>query len=71
MIEEMTSKIDEYLDKFVSSELTLVKVKEEKYPINNLKRLFLERIKERDISNVISYIFLGELYLEKLETSGL
>lgn len=71
MIEELTSKIDDYLDKFISSELTLVKVKEEKYPITNLKRLFLERIKERDIINVISYIFLGELYLEKLETSGL
>jgi hypothetical protein len=70
MKEEMTEKIDEYLDKyldkFIASEHVLVKVKEEHQPINSLKRLFLERIKERGITNVTSYTFLGDLYLEKI-----
>ena len=66
MKEEMTDKIDEYLDKFIASEHVLVKVKEEHQPVNSLKRLFLARIKERGLTNVTSYTFLGELYLEKI-----
>lgn len=66
MKEEMTEKIDEYLDKFISSEHVLVKIKEENQPVNSLKRLFLERIKVRGLTNVTSYVFLGDLYLEKI-----
>ncbi|MCW4012775.1 MAG: hypothetical protein NWF07_07260 [Candidatus Bathyarchaeota archaeon] len=63
---EMTEKIDEYLDKFIASDLVLIKIKEENQPINSLKRLFLERIKERGLEHITSYTFLEELFLEKI-----
>ena len=66
MIEQMTKIVDEYLDKFIASDLILIKIKNEDYPMNSLKKRFLERIKERDIQKVTSYTFLGDLYLEKL-----
>lgn len=66
MTTEMTEKIDEYIDKFIASDLVLIKIKEENQPINSLKRIFLQRIKEREIENITSYTFLGELYLEKI-----
>ena len=66
MTTEMTEKIDEYIDKFIASNLMLIKIKEEDQPINSLKRIFLQRIKEREIENITSYTFLGELYLEKI-----
>ena len=66
MKQEITKKIDEYLDKFIASDLTIIKIKDEDYPINSLKRLFLERIKERELDKITSYTFLGELYLEKI-----
>ena len=66
MSEEINKVVDEYLDKFIASDLVLIKIKDEDYPINTLKRVFLERIKERDIEKITSYIFLQELYLEKI-----
>jgi len=66
MTTEMTEKIYEYIDKFIASDLVLIKIKEENYPINSLRRIFLQRIKERKIENVTSYTFLSELYLEKI-----
>ena len=66
MNEEIDRIVDEYLDKFIASDLVLIKIKDEDYPINSLKRVFLERIKEREITQVTSYIFLQELYLEKI-----
>ena len=66
MTEEIDRIVDEYLDKFISSDLVLIKIKDELYPTNTLKRVFLDRIKERDIKKVTSYIFLNELYLEKI-----
>ena len=66
MNEEIDNVVDEYLDKFIASDLVLIKIRDENYPMNTLKRVFLERIKEREIQKVTSYIFLKELYLEKL-----
>ena len=63
---EIENIVDEYLDKFIASDLVLIKIKDEDYPINSLKRVFLERIKEREIKQITSYIFLSELYLEKI-----
>ena len=63
---EIDNVVDEYLDKFIASDLVLIKIKDEDYPISSLKRVFLERIKEREIKQVTSYIFLSELYLEKI-----
>jgi len=66
MTEEINRIVDEYLDKFISSDLVLIKIKDENYPTNTLKRVLLDRIKEREIKKVTSYIFLNELYLEKI-----
>ena len=66
MNEEIDNVVDEYLDKFIASDLVLIKIRDENYPMNTLKRVFLERIKEREIQKVTSYIFLKELYLEKI-----
>ena len=66
MNEEIDRIVDEYLDKFIALDLVLIKIKDEDYPINSLKLVFLERIKEREITQVTSYIFLQELYLEKI-----
>ena len=66
MNEEIDKIVDEYLDKFIASDLVLIKIKDEDYPINSLKRVFLQRIKEREIKQITSYIFLSELYLEKI-----
>ena len=66
MNEEIDNVADEYLDKFIASDLVLIKITDENYPLNTLKRVFLERIKEREIQKVTSYIFLKELYLEKI-----
>ena len=66
MTEEIDRIVDEYLDKFISSDLVLIKIKDELYPTNTFKRVFLDRIKEREIKKVTSYIFLNELYLEKI-----
>lgn len=66
MNKDINKTIDEYLDKFIDSDLVLIKIKNEDYPINSLKNIFLERIKERGINGVTSYTFLNELYLEKI-----
>jgi hypothetical protein len=66
MTEEIRNIVDEYLDRFLASDIILIKIKDQSYPINTLKRVFLERIKQRDIDNVSAYVFLNELYLEKI-----
>ncbi len=66
MTEELIKIVDEYLDKFMSSNLVLIKIKDENYPMNSLKRMFLTRINERNLKNVTSYTFGMELYLEKI-----
>ena len=66
MTEELMRVADEYLDRFVSSDLMIVKIKDKKYPANSLKRIFLERIRERKLTGITSYTFMNELYLEKI-----
>lgn len=66
MTEEVEEVIDEYLDRFIASEIVLIKIKDEKYPMNTLRRVFLERIKERELEGITSYIFMKDLYLEKI-----
>ena len=36
MTEEVKEVIDEYLDRFIASEIVLIKIKDEKYPMNTL-----------------------------------
>lgn len=66
MTEEIKNIVDEYLDRFQASDIILIKIKDQSYPINTLKRAFQERIKQREIDNISAYIFLKELYLEKI-----
>jgi len=66
MTEELTRVADEYLDRFISSDLMIVKIKDKKYPANSLKRIFLNRVRERKLTGITSYMFLNELYLEKI-----
>lgn len=66
MTEELKIVADEYLDRFISSDLMIVKIKDKKYPANSLKRIFLNRIRERKLTGITSYMFLNELYLEKI-----
>lgn len=66
MTEEIKNIVDEYLDRFLASDIVLIKIKDQNYPINTLKRVFQERIKQRELDNISAYIFLKELYLEKI-----
>jgi hypothetical protein len=66
MTEEIDKVVDEYLDRFICSDNVLIKIIDEKYPMNTLRRIFLERIKERELRGITSYIFMKELYLEKI-----
>ena len=66
MTEEIKNIVDEYLDRFLASDIVLIKIKDQIYPINTLKRVFQERIKQRELDDISAYIFLKELYLEKI-----
>ena len=57
---------DEYIDRFMSSDITIVKIKDENYPSKFLRKALQQRIKDRDLSNLIAYTFLSDLYLEKI-----
>jgi len=64
--EQDNTVFDEYIDKFMSSDLSIVKIKDENYPSNFLRKALQQRIKDRDLSNLIAYTFLSDLYLEKI-----
>ncbi|MFC1802398.1 hypothetical protein ACFL0D_00355 [Thermoproteota archaeon] len=66
MADEIIKVVDEYLDKFISSDLAMIKIKDDKYSRNLLKKYFLTRIRERGITKVTSHTFMNELYLEKI-----
>lgn len=58
--------VDQYIDRFLASGHTLIKINDEKYPNTFLKKRLHERIRERGIRKVIVYVFMNDLYLEKL-----
>ena len=66
MSEQDNTVFDEYIDKFMLSDLSIVKIKDENYPSNFLRKALQQRIKDRDLSNLIAYTFLSDLYLEKI-----
>lgn len=66
MSEAVRNKADEYLDKFLDSDLNLIKISDEQYSDRALKEALNAKIKERDIRNVITYVFINGLYLEKI-----
>jgi hypothetical protein len=57
---------DDYIDRFMLSDLSIVKIKDDNYPSNFLRKALQQRIKDRDLSNIIAYTFLSDLYLEKI-----
>ena len=66
MSEQDNAVFDEYIDKFMSSDLSIVKIKDENYPSNFLRKALQQRIKKRGMTNLIAYTFLSDLYLEKI-----
>ncbi len=64
--EQDIAVFDEYIDKFLSSDLSIIKIKDETYPPNFLRKALQQRIKDRDLTNLTAYTFLSELYMEKV-----
>jgi len=44
----------------------MIKIKDESYPSNFLRKALQQRIKKRGLTNLTAYTFLGELYMEKV-----
>jgi hypothetical protein len=65
-MDETMDHVDQYIDKFLASHHTIIKINDEKYPNTFLKKRLQERIKERGIRKMISYVFMNILYLEKI-----
>ena len=66
MSERDIAVFDEYIDRFMSSDITIVKIKDENYPSKFLRKALQQRIKDRGMTNLIAYTFLSDLYLEKI-----
>ena len=66
MSEEINVIADEYIDKFVVSDITLIKITDDRYTRMDLRETLISRIRERGVEKIICYTFLNELYLEKL-----
>ncbi len=65
-MDETLKLVDQYIDKFLASHHTIIKINDEKYPNKILKKRLQERIRERGIRKMIAYVFMNTLYLEKL-----
>lgn len=63
--EEIKIKTDEYLDKFLGSELTIIKIKDDEFSESMIKKALQARINERQLRNLTVYSFMNGLYLEK------
>ncbi len=58
--------VDQYLDNFMESDHTIIKINDENLPSTFLNKWLQKRIKERRINKLIAYVFMNDLYLEKL-----
>jgi hypothetical protein len=65
-MDEVLMLVDQYIDKFLISDHTIIKIKDEKYLNMILKKKLQERIREREIRKMIAYVFRNTLFLEKL-----
>ena len=63
--EEIDQKADEYLDRFLGSDLSMILIKDDVFPQNEMCKGLQNRISERGINNLTAYTFMGSLYLEK------
>ncbi len=66
MSEEIKATADKYIDKFVVSDLSLIKISDDTYSRMVLREALISRISERGISNISAYTFMNALYLEKV-----
>lgn len=65
MLSEDIEVFNEYLDKFIASDLTLIKINDVRYSSNFLRKGLVDRIEARSLSKINVYTILNELYLEK------
>lgn len=65
MSDEITAIAEEYVDKFVASNVTLIKINDDRHTRMELRAVLVSRIRERGLDNIICYIFMNDLYLEK------
>ncbi len=64
--EEIKAVADEYIDKFIASDLSIVKISDENIQQMVLREALITRINKRGLRNLIAYTFMNYLYLEKL-----
>jgi hypothetical protein len=65
-MDETLELVDQYIDRFLSSDHTIIKINDENYPSTLLNKRLQARIRERGIRKLISYVFINTLYLEKI-----
>ncbi len=66
MDEETRIKADQYLDRFISSDLTMIKINDGTVEQTVLIKALHSSIKERGLEGLNAYIFMNGLYLEKI-----
>ena len=63
--EEIKIKADDYLDRFLDSELSMIKINDDEYAQSDIKKALQSRLFERNLHNLTVYSFMNGLYLEK------
>ena len=66
MSDEINATADEYIDKFIVSDLSLIKISDNMYSRMELRHALISRINERGLGNLTVYTFMNALYLEKV-----
>ena len=56
---------DEYIDRFLVSDLSIIKIRDENYPRMELREALIAKINGRGLTILTAYTFMNELYLEK------
>ena len=65
-MDETLELVDQYIDRFLSSDHTIIKINDETSTSTLLNKRLQARIREREIRKLISYVFMNTLYLEKI-----
>jgi hypothetical protein len=66
MSDEIKVIAEEYVDKFVTSDATLIKINDDRHTRMELREVLVSRIRERGLKSIICYTFMNDLYLEKI-----
>lgn len=62
---DISAIADEYINKFIDSEHSIIKIDDEVYSRIELREALVSRVKERDLHTIIVYVFMNNLYMEK------